>query len=99
MAQRPVKLLKYVEWGETGSWYCNDTSDLCSVRGLWWVPARMFGISPAEYVQLLVERFHPDRIRYFEETDVLVYSWKKIDDMRKFKNWLNAEARKRNYIV
>ena len=99
MAQRPAKLLKYVEWGETGAWYCNDTSDLCSIRALWWVPARMLGISPAEYVQLLIDRFHPDRIRYFEETDVLIYSWKRIDDMRKFKNWLNAEARKRNYIV
>jgi hypothetical protein len=98
--QRPVKLLRYSEWGdnETG-WLCNDVSDLCSVRAKWWVPARMLNISPAEYVQLLIERFHPDRIKYFEDTDVLVYSWKRIDDMRKFKNWLNAEARKRNFIL
>jgi hypothetical protein len=59
----------------------------------------MLNISPAEYVQLLIERFHPDRIKYFEDRDVLIYSWKRLDDCRKFKNWLNAEARKRNFII
>ena len=99
MNNRPAKLLRYSEWGEPGAWYCNDVSDLCSVRALWWVPARMLGISPADYVQLLIEKFHPDSIKYFEDTNVLVYSWKNISDMRAFKNWINAEARKRNYIV
>ena len=97
--QRPAQLLKYVEWGETGRWYCNDTSDLCSIRAKWWVPARMLGISPADYVKLLIEKFHPDRIKYSEEHDVLVFSWKRLDDMRKFKNWLNAEARKHKFII
>jgi hypothetical protein len=99
MSNRPAKLLRSEEWGEPGSWYCNDTSDLCSVRALWWVPARMLGISPAEYVQLLIDKFHPDKIKYFEDTNVLVYSWRKQADMRAFKNWLNAQARKYNYIV
>ena len=99
MNNRPKQLLKYTEWGETGSWYCNDISDLCSVRALWWAPARMLNISPAEFVELLINKFHPDRIRYFEDTDVLVYSWRKQTDMRVFKNWLNAEARKRKYII
>lgn len=99
MNNRPTKLLRYEEWGSSGSWYCNDTSDLCSVRALWWAPARMLNISPAEYVQLLIERFHPDRIKYFEDRDVLIYSWKRLDDCRKFKNWLNVEARKRNFII
>lgn len=96
---RPAKLLRYSEWGEPGSWQCNDVSDLCSVRALWWAPARMLNISPAEYAKLLIEKFHPDSIKYFQETDVLCYSWKKQADMRVFKNWLNAEARKRNYII
>lgn len=96
---RPAKLLKYVEWESNGSWLCNDTSDLCSVRAKWWAPARMLNISPAEYVQLLIDQFHPDRIKYFEEADVLVYSWKNINDMRKYKNWLNAQARKHNFII
>lgn len=100
MPNRPAKLLRYEEWGdnETG-WQCNDTSDLCSVRALWWTPARMLGISPADYVQLLIDKFHPDHIKYFEKEDVLVYWWRKQTDMRAFKNWLNAQARKHQYIV
>ena len=97
---RPAKLLKYVEWQDaSGSWLCNDTSDLCSIRAKWWAPARMLNSSPAEFVQLLIEQFHPDRIKYFQDTDVLVYSWKNINDMRKYKNWLNAQARKHNFII
>ena len=94
------QLLKYTEWNDGfGNWHCNDTSDLCSVRALWWTPARMLNISPAEYVKLLVEKFHPDKITYIEEADVLIYSWRKQADMRAFKNWLNAQARKYNYVV
>jgi len=94
------KLLKYVEWqGANGSWYCNDTSDLSSVRSLWWAPARMMNISPSEYITWIIDNFHPDYIRYNQERDVLVYSWKKLTDMRLFKNKINALARKYNYII
>ena len=93
-------LLKYVEWqSESGLWYCNDTSDLSSVRSLWWAPARMMNISPAEYVQWLIDNFHPDHIVYNVEHDVLIYGWRKITDMRLFKNKLNALARKYNYVI
>jgi hypothetical protein len=94
------QLLKYTEWqGANGNWYCNDTSDLSSVRSLWWTPARMMNISSAEYVQWLVENFKPDVIEYNQERDVLVYSWRKQADMRIFKNKLNALARKYNFII
>lgn len=96
---RPAKLLKYVEWEQNGNWYCNDTSDLCSVRAKWWAPARMLNISPAEFVQLLINDFHPDKIKYNQEANVLVYSWKNINACRAFKNWLNAQARKHNFII
>ena len=96
---RPVKLLKYVEWEQNGNWYCNDTSDLCSVRAKWWAPARMLNISPAEFVKMLVEKYKPDNISYNSETNVLVYSWVDQAAMRKFKNAMNAESRKRNYMI
>ena len=94
-----MHLLRYEEWKGAISWYCNDTSDLKSIGALWWAPARMLNISPAEFVKLLIDKFHPDYIAYDEERDVLVYSWKKQSDMRLFKNWLNAEARKRKFYV
>ena len=94
------QLLKYVEWTDgIGNWYCNDTSDLMSPRALWWAPARMLNISPVDFVQLLIEKFKPDNIKYFEDKDVLIYSWKSQSQMRLFKNWLNAQARKCNFII
>lgn len=90
-----MQILKYSEWSDgIGNWYVNDTSDLLSPRALWWAPARMLNISPVEYVQLLIENFHPDTIKYSLEYDVLIYSWKSIEQARKFKNWINAQARK-----
>ena len=94
-----MHLLKYDEWKGVNSWYCNDTSDLQSIGALWWAPARMLNISPADFVKLLIDQFHPDYILYSQEKDVLVYSWRKQEDMRKFKNWLNAQARKYKFYV
>ena len=95
-----MHLLKYEEWqGAGGYWYCNDTKELAGPAGLWWVPARMLNISPAEYVELLITQFKPDRIKYDFDHNVLIYSWKSQTMMRKFKNWLNAESRKRNFVV
>ena len=97
---RPKKLLHYEEWqGSSGLWYCNDTSDLCSARSYWWAPARMLNISPVEFVQLLINQFHPDKISYNPEADVLIYGWNKIADERVFKNWINAQARKYQFII
>lgn len=99
-SNRPKKLLRYDEWqGGSGLWYCNDTSDLCSVRALWWAPARMLNISPEEFTQMLIRDFKPDHLRYCQESDVLIYGWKSQAAMRKYKNWLNAQARKYNYII
>ena len=95
-----MKILKYEEWTDgIGNWYCNDTSDLSGIAGLWWVPARMLNISSVEFVKMLIERFKPDDIKYFEDTDVLVYSWKSQAQMRVYKNWINAQARKYNFKV
>ena len=94
-------LMKYSEWqSPSGVWYCNDTSEIGkSQAGLWWAPARLLDLSLDEYVNLLITKFKPDNISYNQEKNVLVYSWKKQSDMRKFKNWINAEARKKNFIV
>ena len=48
-----------------------------------------------DYVKLLVNKFQVDYIHYNQEYDVLHYAWKSQDAMRKFKNWANAEYRKK----
>lgn len=93
-------LMKYTEWqGANGMWYCNDTSDLLSVCSLWWAPARMLNLSPANYVEWLVKEFKPDLVRYDQERDVLVYGWRSQTAMRVFKNKINALARKYQFIM
>ena len=95
-----ARLLRYEPWDDgCGNYAVNDCTDLKSIRGLWWVPARMLNISPADFVKLLVERFKVDKIKYFQEEDVLIYSWSSLQRARDFKNWLNAEARKRNFML
>ena len=93
-------LYKETEWQTaTGRWMCNDTTDLSANGGKWWVPARMLQISLVDYVKLLIEKFQVDYIRYIQDADVLIFWWKSQAAMRKYKNWINAEARKRNFYV
>ena len=90
-------LLKYTEWqGSSGLWYCNDVSDFTSKRGLWYVPARLLKISLDNFVEMLIKDFEVDYIAFNE---ILIYGWYDQNKMRKFKNWINAEARKRNFII
>lgn len=94
-------LFKMTEWesGAGGRWYCGDIEDLGHGSGLWYYPARMLNISPAEFVKMLVEKYKVDNISYNAEKNVLVYSWNNREAMRKFKNAMNAEARKRNFQI
>ena len=92
------QLLKYTDWtSPSGFTYCNDVSDLTSVRSLWYTPARMLGITPAEYVKLLVERFRPDILKF--GNNELIYGWKDYSKAHTFVLWINREARNRNFIV
>ena len=93
-------ILKYVEWEDGwGNWYCNDTSDLVGSASVWDTPAKMLNLSPSAYVEMLITKFKPDRVAFDQESKVLVYSWKNQVAMRKFKNWINAEARKHQFFV
>ena len=91
-------LLKYEEWqGGSGRWYCNDTSDLGGIAGLWWVPARMLQMEPATYVKWVIETYKPDEYSWNGKT--FLFSWSKQADMRKFKNHINALAREKQFFV
>lgn len=93
-------LYKMSEWqSASGLWYCNDTEDLGSGSGRWWIPARILGIPPVMFVDLLMKDFKVDNISYNKEKDVLVYSWKSQAAMRKFKNWINKQAREANFVI
>ena len=93
-------LLKYVEWqSSTDEWHCNDTSDLASVRGLWWVPARLLGLAPADYVKWLIKNYQPDHISF--GNNVLLYSWDKNNYAKchSFVLYINKTARDKKFII
>ena len=94
-----ARLLKYDEWESTGYWHCNDTTDLGHGSSLWWLPAKMLNMTPAEYLKMVIEKFKPDDIYYSDDCSFVGWSWKSQTKMRVFKNWINAEARKHNYLI
>lgn len=92
-------LYKASEW-QSGSgeyWYCGDVEDLGHHSGAWWIPARILGLTPADYIQWLIDNYHPDRITYSVEHNVLVFAWRDQSKMRKYKNYINAQSRKVNF--
>lgn len=88
------------EWqSPTGKWHCNDVEDLGNGSGYWWIPCRILGIKPTDFILLLKETFNASDFTYSEKSNVLLYSWEKQSDMRRYKNWINEMARKANAII
>jgi len=92
-------LWKAEEWKQNGKWYCNCVSNLGKDSGLWYHPARILGISPAAFLELLITKYKPDNFYYNKKSGFCSWSWSSQKQMRTFKNWINAEARKKNYQI
>lgn len=93
-------IYKSEEWqGSSGNWYCNCLSNLGSNAGAWYMPARILNISPAQFIELLITKYKPDNFSFNKDTCFCCWSWKSQTAMRKFKNDINAAARKANFQV
>lgn len=90
---------KMEEWEIDGKWYCGDVSALSANSNLWWYVPRILGISPIDYVKLLKDKFHATGFRYTVKSDVLIFYFLSLVDCRKFKNYVNQIARKKNFIT
>ena len=91
---------KASEWqGGAGDWYCNCVDNLGAGSGLWYIPARILGITPAAFIELLITEYKPDYIFGDKEKCLFFFSWKSQSQMRKYKNMINAEARKKNFQI
>jgi hypothetical protein len=94
------KLYKVNEWEDgTGKWRCNDTQDLSSVACKWWVPARILNISLTDYILLLKNNFKANIEGYYEPTDILTFSWENYASCHKYVLFINAAAKKANFII
>jgi hypothetical protein len=91
---------KVTEWDSpSGKYYCNDVTDLAHGSGKWWIPCRILGISPADFVLLLINEYKAEIDFYNEEKDLLCYSWRNKTDCHKYALYINRIARNKNFIV
>lgn len=85
--------------GQSGKWYCNDTSHLGAGSGEWYLPARILGISPAEFIEYLISNFKPDYCYYNIEKNFFSYSWSSQLNCNKWKLYINKKAREVNFQI
>lgn len=95
-----MAVYKASEWqGSSELWYCNDVSNLADNSGHWIHQARIWQLSPAAFIQFLIDNYKPDKISYSLDKNILIFGWKSQIKLRKYKNDLNRQARKVNYII
>lgn len=92
-------IYKSTEWETPNGWHCNCVDNLKENSATWYYPARILGISPAQFVEMLIKDFKPDRFYFDSDTCFCCWSWKKQSDMRKYKNWINKKAREVNFQI
>lgn len=83
----------------TGREHCGDLSDLANNSNVWWIPCRILGMKPVDFILLLKDTFNASNFSYNIEANVLTYSWENKQDCIKYKNWINSMARKANAII
>ncbi len=87
-------------WQSTsGKWHCNDIEDLANGSGYWWIPCRILGMAPTDFILLLKDNFNASNFSYDTKSNVLLYSWEKQEDAKKYCNWINKMARKANAVI
>ena len=65
----------------------------------WHIPARILGIELDEFVKLLAVKYKATIVSYNKENKFLLFSLDKQSECRKYKNDINAQARKINYQI
>lgn len=90
-------ILKYDEWQDTnGKWHCGDCRALSKMSNAWWKPARLLNMELTDYIKMMKETYNAN-IKATKSFNVILFSWDKQADMRKFKNFINRKARETGY--
>ena len=92
-------LYKVTEWETLSGWHCACVDNLKEDSGAWYMPARVLGITPAQFIELVINEYGADRVSFSKDTCYFHYSWSSQTKMRKFKNMLNKVAREKNFQI
>ena len=93
-----MALYRLEEWEDRGKYYRNYTKE-GKKGGLWFHPARILGISADKYIEWVIKNYNAEVYYHNDDCSLVFIRWNKQSDMRKFKNYINAQARKKNYII
>lgn len=91
-------LYKMTEWESCGKWHCNCVDHLGTNGGHWIHPARILGLTAADYVKFVIDNYNPI-VYHNDDCSLVFFSWEKQSDMRKFKNYINKKAREVDYQI
>ena len=95
-----MKVWQATEWQSlTNRWHCNCVDNLAGDSGAWYLPARILGLTPANFIKFLFENFKPDHFSYCKEKCLCFWSWDDQNAMRKYKNFINKKAREKNFQI
>ena len=94
-------ILRLEEFEAAGVWYVAATADIGKIGNKWYTIPFALKMSVYDYVKLLAEKYQPDSLSLREGPNgsVLIYSWKSQAKMRLWKNWVNAQLRKAQFLV
>ena len=94
-----MHILKMVEWEDYDGVHCADTSDLGKGSAIWYLPARMMNMKPAEYLNWVIKNYNPDIIKHSKDCSTVWFVWKDQTTMRIYKNYINKIAREKSYLI
>lgn len=95
-----MHVYKAEEWqGASGRWYAADVKDLAHNSAVWWIPAKILGISYEDYVKLLVNEYKVTNMTYDYNTNTLIFSWDNQVNAHKYVLYINRIARNKNFTI
>lgn len=93
-------LYKCEEWqGSSGIWYCEHTSTFPKNVVKWVVPARILGLTSADFLRYLINEYQPDVVYHNEDCSFVSWGWRNQAKMRKYKNHINRISREKNFKI
>ena len=93
-------LYQLTEWeSPSGIFYCEHIGSFPRNVQKWIIPARILGLTPVDFLKFLIEKYQPDVIYHNEDCSFVGWGWRNQAKMRKYKCFINAEARRKNFKI
>lgn len=91
-------IYKATEWECARGWTCGDVSDLANNSNAWEHGARILGLTPADFLRLLIEKYDVD-IVYSKDYSYVGFFFKSQSKCHEYCLKLNRMAKKIGYEV